>query len=175
MPPSQSDPGDAHRWNVRVSATGKDSVRAFARKHQFTVGAPVHFDQDYGEISAIEYVLGAVGAELVHGLVSLGRRRRLAIDHAEALVQGELDDALAYLGVVGATGHAGLARVAVKVYAGSVEDEHAVHQLWDEVLERSPLARMLRSAIRFELTFKVSIRGDPEGGLRCTSQSSSAR
>ena len=34
---------------------------------------------------------------------------RLAIDHAEAVVQGELDDALAYLGAVGATGHAGLA------------------------------------------------------------------
>jgi OsmC-like protein len=154
MPPL---PGDVHRWSVRVSATGKDGVRVFARKHQFTVGAPVTFDEEYGEISGIEYVLGTVGAELVHGLVSLGRRRRLAIDHAEALVQGELDDALAYVGVVGATGHAGLAKVAVKVYVSSVDDEAAVSKLWDEVLERSPLVRTLRSAVRFELGFKVSI------------------
>lgn len=154
---SQRDPGDAHRWNLRVSATGKDSARVFARRHQFTVGAPAHFDEEYGQISAVEYVLGAVGAELVHGLVSLGRRRRLAIDHAEALVQGELDDALAYLGVVGATGHAGLAKIAVKVYISSVEDEDAVRKLWDEVLARSPLLCTLRPAIRFELTFKVSI------------------
>jgi hypothetical protein len=154
---SQRDPGDAHRWNVRVSATGKDSARVFARRHQFTVGAPVHFDEEYGQVSALEYVLGAIGAELVHGLVSLGRRRRLAIDHAEALVQGELDDALAYVGAVGATGHAGLAKIAVKVYIGSVEDEDAVRKLWEDVLERSPLVRTLRPAVHFDLTFKVSI------------------
>src|SRR4051794_20671826 len=110
---TQRDPGDAHRWSVRVSSTGKDTARVFVRKHQFTVGAPVHFDEEYGQVSALEYVLGAAGAELVHGLVSLGRRRRLAIDHAEAVVQGSLDDALAYVGAVGAAGHAGLAEVAV--------------------------------------------------------------
>ena len=154
---SEREPGDGHHWNVRVSTTGKDAARVFARRHQFTVGAPVHFDEAYGQVSALEYALGAVGAELVNGLVSLGRRRRLAIDHAEALVQGELDDALAYLGAVGATGHAGLARVAVKVYVSSVEDEDAVRKLWDDVLERSPLVRALCAAIRFDLVFKVSI------------------
>src|SRR5689334_13466437 len=119
------DPADAHRWSVRVSAAGKDTVRVFSRKHQFTVGAPVHFDEEYAHVSALEYALGAVGAELVHGLVSLGRRRRLAIDHAEALVQGELDDPLAYLGAVGATGHAGLAKIAVKVFVSSIDEEEA--------------------------------------------------
>jgi hypothetical protein len=154
---SPRDPDDVFRWNVRVSAATRDSVRVFVRKHQFTVGAPVHFDEAYEHVSALEYVLGAVGAELVQGIVSLGKRRRLAIDHAEAVVQGELDDALAYLGAVGATGHAGLARVAVKAYVSSVEDEAAVRRLWDEVLERSPLVRTLQAAIRFELTFKVSL------------------
>jgi len=154
---SQRDPSDAFRWNVRVTATGKDSARVFARRHQFTVGAPVHFDEEYGQVSALEYVLGAVGAELVNGVVSLGRKRRLSIDQAEALVQGELDDALAYLGAVGATGHAGLAKVVVKLYVSSVEDDDAVRRLWEEVLERSPLVRTLRPAIRFDLTFKVSM------------------
>ena len=154
---SPREPDEVHRWNVRVTATGKDTARVFARRHQFTVGAPVHFDEEYGQVSALEHALGAVGAELVNGLVSLGRRRRLAIDHAEALVQGELDDPLAYLGAVGATGHAGLAGVAVKVYVSSVEDEDAVRKLWDDVLDRSPLVRALRAAIRFDLVFKVSI------------------
>src|SRR5689334_11613521 len=116
MNEGERDPGDAHRWSVRVSAAGKDAARVFVRKHQFTVGAPVHFDEEYGQISALEYVLGAVGAELVNGLVSMGRRRRLAIDHAEAVVQGSLDDALAYLGAVGAVGHAGLAEISARVY-----------------------------------------------------------
>ena len=154
---TQRDRDDAHRWYVRVSATGTDASRAFARKHQFTVGTPVHFDEEYGQISALEYVLGAVGAELVHGLVALGRRRRLAIDHAEALVQGSLDDALAYLGAVGAEGHAGLAEITARVYVSTLEEEGAIRRLWDEVLERSPLVRTLRPAIRFDLTLKVTV------------------
>ena len=149
--------GDAHQWNVRISSTGKDSARVFARKHQFTVGAPVSFDEEHGHVTALEYVLGAVGADLVQGLVTLGRRKRLDIDRAEAVVQGELDDPLAYLGAVGAAGHAGLARVAVKVYVSTLDDEDAVRRLWDEVLERSPLVRTLRPAIRLELSLKVSI------------------
>jgi hypothetical protein len=71
---SQREQGDVHRWNVRVTATGKDTASVFARRHQFTVGAPVHFDEEYGQVSALEYALGAVGAELLNGLVSLGRR-----------------------------------------------------------------------------------------------------
>jgi hypothetical protein len=154
---SQEASTDAHRWTVRVSTAGKDAASVFARKHQFTVGAPVHFDEAYEHVSALECALGAIGAELVNGLTSLGRRRRLAIDHAEAVVQGELDDALAYLGAVGAAGHAGIAKVAVKVYISSLEDEDAVRHLWNDVLEKSPLVRTLRAAVRFDLSLSVSI------------------
>src|SRR5262245_43998196 len=110
------DPADAPRWSVRVASTGKDSATVFARKQQFTVGAPVHFDEAYESVSGLEYVLGVVGAELVNGVVSLARQRRLVIDHAEAVVQGGINDPLAYLGAIGATGHAGIETVSTKVY-----------------------------------------------------------
>ena len=49
-------------------------------------------------------------ADLVNGLQTLGRRRRVVIDQVEAVVEGELNNPLTYLGVVGETGHPGLER-----------------------------------------------------------------
>jgi hypothetical protein len=147
----------AHRFTVRVSATGKDAATVFVRKHQFVVGAPVSFDEVYERVSSLEYVLGAIGAELVNGFLSLARRRRLTIDHAEAVVHGEMSSPLFYLGVVGATGHAGLECVTIKVYVSALEDDSDVRRVWEELLERSPLVCTLRPVVRFDLGLKVSL------------------
>jgi hypothetical protein len=83
----------------------------FVRKHQFPVGAPLQFDAEYDAITALEYVLGAIGADVVHGLQTLARKRRVDIDQVEAVVQGELNNPLTYLGVVGADGPPGLEKI----------------------------------------------------------------
>jgi len=153
---SSSRADEGTRWSVRVSETGKDTANVFVRKHQFTVGAAAQFDEDARQVSGLEYVLGVVGAELVNGITALARSRRIEIDRAEAVVQGELNDPLAYLGVIGAAGHAGIERIAAKVYLSSLDDEATLRKLWDEVLDRSPLVRTLRPVVRFELVLKVS-------------------
>jgi hypothetical protein len=140
-----------HGFGLRVSGGSDGSATVFARKHQFVVGAPVTFDEQDPRVSALEYFLGAFGAELVNGLVAAARARHLVVDHAEALVKAELDDPLAHLGVVGAAGHPGLARVHVKVYASSGEEEEALRRLWTQTLERSPLVRTLDRVVRLEL------------------------
>jgi hypothetical protein len=141
----------AHGFSLRVSATGGGAATAFVRKHSFTVGAPVTFDEQDPRVSALEYVLGAFGAELVNGLLAAARARHVVIDHAEAVVKGELDDPLAHLGVVGATGRPGLAWAHVKVYASTGEDEETLRALWKQTLERSPLVCTLESVVRLEL------------------------
>ena len=78
-------------------------------------------------MSALEYVLAAIGADLVNGLQTLGRRRRVAIEQVEAVVEGELNNPLTYLGVVGETGHPGLEKVRVRVYLASPEEEAVIH------------------------------------------------
>ena len=134
---------DEHEWTVRVSSTELGASTVFVRKHQFVVGAPVSFDEEARRVSALEYLLGALGADLVNGLVALARERRVDVDHAEAVVIGHLGDPLAYLGVVGAGGHPGLARASIKIYASSSDDEEGVRRLWQEVLRRSPLLQTL--------------------------------
>jgi hypothetical protein len=147
---------DDHAWTLRVTATDYRSATVFARKHSFTVGAPVVFDQDAPHVSALEYALGALGAELVSGLVSRARARRITIDNAEAVVDGALDDPLAHVGVVGAKGTPAIARVNVRVYASADAEEDDVRRVWQEVLDRSPLVWTLKSTVRLSLSLTVT-------------------
>jgi OsmC-like protein len=155
-PPRQEEPMmEPHTWRLRVSATERGQATVFTRQHRFRVGAPVHFDQSYEAVSALEYVLGAIGADLVNGLQASARKRRMTIEQAEAVVEGELNNPLTYLGVVGETGHPGLERVRIKVYLASPEPEEVIRHLWQEMLATSPLVCTFRAAIQLELTLQV--------------------
>ena len=74
---------EGYTWNLRVSAAEGGQATGFARQHQFRVGAPAHFDRAYEAGSALEYALGAIGADLVNGLQALGCRRRVAIEQVK--------------------------------------------------------------------------------------------
>jgi hypothetical protein len=148
---------EGYTWTLRVSATERGQATVFARQHQFRIGAPVHFDRAYETVTALEYVLGAIGADLVNGLQTLARKRRVAIEQVEAVVEGELNNPLTYLGVVGETGHPGLERVRVRVYLASPEAEPTIQDLWQEMLAISPLVRTFQAAIRFELRLQIVV------------------
>ena len=90
--------------SLRVTAPGPADARVSVGRRQFSIGRPVEFDEASPHVAALEYALGAVGGEVVNGLREFARRRRLPIDAVEALVTGELQDALAYLEVIGETG-----------------------------------------------------------------------
>ena len=105
-------------------------------------------------MAGLEYVLGALGADLVSGLRRAARRRRLAVDDVEVVVTGTLNNPLTYLGVIGETGHPGLERVAARVYVAADGDEAALQDAWQEALARSPFVGVLARAVTLELTLK---------------------
>ncbi|MFN4258335.1 MAG: OsmC family protein [Gemmataceae bacterium] len=142
-------------WDVRVTAASGETARVSARKHRWDVGAPLHFDSEYACVTALEMLLGALGSDLVNGLKQRARRRRLEITHIEASVQGELDNPLTYLGVVGETGHPGLRRVAVKVFVSTLASEEETQAVWRETLAGSPLVHTLRPTVNLELQLKI--------------------
>jgi hypothetical protein len=146
---------ERYTWTLRVSTADKDRATVFARTHQYSVGAPVQFDSAYDAVTALEYVLGAIGADIVNGFRALARKRRVEVDHVEAIVQGELNNPLTYLGVVGESGHPGLEQVSVKVYIASLATQEEIQRVWQEMLDKSPLVRTFQSAIRFELSMQV--------------------
>jgi len=142
-------------WTTRVTAEGRDRAAVYARRHRFDVGKPLDFDTESDSVSAVEYVLGALGADVLNGLRAAARRRHLHLDGAEATVEGRLDNPLVYLGVVGEEGHAGIVEARVKVYASSPDPEDAVREAWAEALERSPLVRTLQGSTDLSLELDV--------------------
>ncbi len=146
---------ESFRWTLRVSGAARGRATVFVRRHQFQVGEPVHFDEQYHRITALEYALGAIGADIVSGLKSLARKRGIEIDQVEAVVHGELNNPLTYVGVVGEGGHPGLERVGVKVYVSSLAPLADVERVWQETLEKSPLVRTFQPLMSLELSLKV--------------------
>jgi OsmC-like protein len=156
--PSQEDLAmEGHTWTLRGCAMGGEQATVFARQHQFRVGAPVNFDRTYGAVSALEYVLAALGSDLVNGLQILARKSRVVIEQLEAVVVGELNNPLTYLGVIGESGHPGLEQLCIRVYLASPEQESTIQHLWQEMLERSPLVRTFKAALQLELGLQVIV------------------
>jgi hypothetical protein len=139
-------------WTLRVSSTGQGQATAYVRAHQVAIGLPVYFDEQYDQVTALEYVLAALGADLVTGFEVLARKRRMHVEHVEAVVIGELNNALTHLSVVGEDGHPGLEQVTIRVYVGSEEDEEQLRQVWHDMLRTSPLARTFSQLIALDMS-----------------------
>ena len=142
------------RWTLRMTAVHPVGSTAHARKHSFAVGAPISFDAEYAAISALEYLLGAVGADLVGGIQTVARRRRVEIDDIEVVIHGVLHNPMVYLRVVGEGGDAGLRSIEARVYISSLDDEARVSAVWTEVLESSPIVNTLAKAVKLDLTYQ---------------------
>lgn len=148
---------DELRFTARVTSRPDGRADVRVRKRSFEVGAPLSFDSAYEGVTAIEQLLGALGADLVNGLIARARKRRIEIDSAEATIEAKLNNPLVYLDVVGESGHTGIEEIAVRVYVSSFAPETDIKSLWAEMLERSPLVNTLKKAVKLDLSFKVAI------------------
>jgi hypothetical protein len=144
-----------HRWTLRVRATAAGGATVLTRKHRFEVGAPVEFDEAGDRVTALEYFFGALGADLVAGFSAIAQQRGVRLDHVEALVQGELNDPLAAIGVVGANGHPGVERIRVKLHVSSPDAAAALEEIWERARATSPLFQTFRSAIAIDLSLQI--------------------
>jgi len=145
---------DETRWTVRVTAVPQGGVRAHVRKFSFEAGAPLSFDVEHPAVTALEYLLGALGVDIASGIRHLARKRRVEVDDVEVVVHGRLGDPLRFLRAVGAEGDPALEWIEAKVYISSLEDERIVSSLWDEVLAVAPVVNTLRKATRLDLVYQ---------------------
>jgi hypothetical protein len=142
------------RWTLRITSAPPTGASAHVRKHTFAIGAPMSFDAEYGAVTALEYLLGALGADLVGGIQSVGRRRRVEIDDVEVVVHCTLHNPMVYLRVVGEQGDAGIRAIEARVYISSLEDEARVRAVWTEMMETSPVVNTLVKAVRLDCTYQ---------------------
>jgi len=144
-------------WRARVSGSEVSPVDVYVRKHHLAMGRSLEFDPEAPWLSPLEFVLGALGADLLAGFRRVAKERRLAIDRTEATVEGRLDNPLVHLGVVGESGHPGLVLANVKLFVSTLDPEAAVRAAWEEAIERSPLAHTLRPSVDLRLELDIVI------------------
>jgi hypothetical protein len=142
-----------HAWAVRARPAGGDEIRIYTRNHAFGVGQQASLRESDSYPSAIEYLLGALAADLLRGFGIEAARRQVAVHAGEVNLEGRLNNVLVHLGVVGEEGHPGLETIGGTLYVSADCDDGTLDELWRAALARSPLFHTLSraAAIRVEI------------------------
>lgn len=154
-----SAPGETggHVWTVRVRNAGGREAKVYARNHAFAVGRQVSFDEKDPHPTAVEYLLGALGGDLVSGFRDQAARHRVTVDEMELSLSGRLNNPLAHLGVVGEAGHPGFEAITGTLYLSADADAAILQDVWRTTLERSPLVNTLKRCVTLSLDFQVTL------------------
>jgi hypothetical protein len=145
-----------YAWTVRVNGSVGQEQRAYSGKHAFSIGKQASFTEEEPFPSAVEYLLGALGGDLVGGFETQAKKRGVDIDAVESVVTGRLGNPMVFLGVIGAEGNPGLESVVATLYVSSEADEAALQEIWLATLATSPLVNTLKRSASLSLTLQQS-------------------
>jgi hypothetical protein len=132
-----------HVFQVRVQHTAPSVARAYARVQVFDVGSQASLVEADPQPSAVEYVLGALGGDLVRGLDRAATGAGVTLHAVEIALSGRLDNILVHLGVVGEQGHPGFRAIDGTMYVSTDSDQPTIESIWQRTLARSPLYNTL--------------------------------
>ena len=149
--------GSDTTWTVRVQRAGDREAKVYARHHSFTVGQQASFDETDAHPSAVEYLLGALGGDLLSGFQIQAARQRVSIDGMEMRLSGRLNNVLTHLGVVGEEGHPGFESITGTLYVSADADPSILQLLWRTTLERSPLVNTLKRSVALSLDLQTAV------------------
>jgi len=145
-----------HPWSLRVRGLSNLEERVYSGKHAFSVGRQASFTDEDPHPSAVEYLLGALGGDLVSGFQKEAAKRGVKIDATELVISGRLENPMVFLGVIGAEGGAGLGAIVATLYVGAEADEPTLEEIWRATLTTSPLANTLGHSVSLTLSLQVT-------------------
>jgi TusA-related sulfurtransferase len=142
------------RWQVRAAASPTGATRVFARNHSFEIGQPASFDTADAAPSAIEFLLGALAADLVAGLRWRASRVGIELEQLEFSLSARAADPRVFLGLVDG-GNAALGDIAGRMYVQSTAGIEQLAELWRETTSRSLIASTLAKGTQLNLELKA--------------------
>ena len=142
-------------WTVRVEGGRDRGTKVYSRNHVFTVGQQASFDVEDERLSAVEYLLGALGADLTEGFQVAAARRRIPVAAIEMRLSGRLNNALTHLGVIGEEGHPGFESIIGTLYVSADAAPSVLEELWRTTLERSPLFNTLKPCVAMTISLEA--------------------
>ncbi len=147
----------AFQWSARVRWLEHSRTTAYIRNQSFTIEQQASFEETNDYPSAVEYLLGALGGDLLIGFEAQATRRGIFLDALEARVTGRLNNPLVYLGVIGEEGHPGLEEIEGRFYISADAEEATLQEIWQLVQLRSPLLNTLKRCVKIKLELKISL------------------
>jgi len=138
-----------YEWVARVRWQGALQAKVYARNHAFEVGQPASFAESDPVLSAVEYLLGALGASLVVGFAAYAARRGVAVDDLECSLRGTLRDPLVLVG--DEHGSPALDTIRGTLYVTAEAGYPLLREIWQTTLARSPIAATLAPVVRLDL------------------------
>lgn len=147
--------GSSFVWSARIRPGQEGQAIASARSHLFTVCGQASFRDSDPHPSAVEYLLGILGGDLLSGFAAQAGRQGVLVYELEVTVSGRLNNPLVHLGVIGEEGHPGFEAIAGTLYVSADAEEEDLEGVWRETLRRSPLVNTLRRAVELTLALQV--------------------
>ena len=142
-------------WPVRIRWTEDGVARAYARSQTFAIDSQASLRESDPQPSALEYLLGALGGDLMCGFRKLADAQSIEILDLEIVLEGRLQNVLVHLGVIGERGDSGLTSVTGSVYVSAIGDPEAVESAWRETLKRAPVYSTLARSVEMEIELKL--------------------
>ncbi len=143
-----------YRWQTRIHWDGGLQAKVFCRNHSWMVGQPASFDVRDAAPSAVEYVLGALGACLAMGFQIRASQQKIVIDELEISLSGKIDNIFVFLGTE-QDGHSGFNEISGTIYVASDADDEVLEQLWDETLAASPVTNTMIRDVDIDVDLRV--------------------
>jgi len=142
-----------YQWRARIRSTGRLESTVYCRNFSWKTGQPASFEERDEHPSAVEYLLGALAADLCAAFANECSQHSLEVDDVELSVRGRLDNVLAHLGLE--EGDPSFRGIEVKCFAATLDDQDAVRGAWQRTVARSPLAATLDKAVDLKLKLAI--------------------
>jgi uncharacterized OsmC-like protein len=142
-----------YRWQCRVRWSAGLSCKVYCRNQVWDVGQPASFDVQDTAPSAVEYVLGALGACLAMGFQVHASRCGIQVEALEIALSGQIDNIFVFLGLE-QTGHSGFRAITGTLYVRADAEEETLQQLWRQTLAASPVTNTLARPVSLDIAMQ---------------------
>ncbi len=133
-------------FKARVRVTDLGPARGQSRSHQLELSSVLGLGVDDSAPAVIDFLLDALGSEILLVFRELLRRNALPFEHSEIQLRARLHNPLVALGVVGETGSPGLASIDAVCHLTALfpdADSRRAEECWSQALARSVILASL--------------------------------
>lgn len=142
-----------YRWQCRVRWSGGMQCKVYCRNHSWEAGQPASFDVQDAAPSAVEYVLGALGACLAMGFQIHASRRGIQVEALEIALSGQIDNIFVFLGVE-QQGHSGFRAITGTLYVRADAEEETLQEIWRHTVAVSPVTNTLVRPVTLDIAMQ---------------------